>query len=77
MAEWSKAPALKSGDVKSIRGFESHSLRQKNEYGWYDRNLRLWRCMVVGETGILCWLVCQVRDDTGTFRELNMPVLGV
>jgi hypothetical protein len=33
--------------------------------------------MVVGETGILCWLVCQVRDDTGTFRELNMPVTGI
>ena len=27
--------------------------------------------MVVSEAGILCWLVNHVRDDTGTFGELN------
>ena len=29
----------------------------ENEYGRYNRNLRLWRCMVIVEAGILCWLV--------------------
>ncbi len=40
MAEWLKAPVLKTGDVERHRGFESLSLRQL---------LRLWRSTQVAE----------------------------
>ena len=32
MAEWFKAPVLKTGDRK-VRGFESYSLRQRKPFG--------------------------------------------
>lgn len=38
MAEWSKAPALKTGDVNASVGSTPTLSAKKNKYGWYNRN---------------------------------------